>query len=85
MELALATVLYLEWYRAGQLARRALSEKEKEWWRRQRTHGLCQAIRQTSEQAELKYIADRLETPGGINKLRRLIQNSFAPEYRATA
>ena len=85
VELALATVLYLEWYRAQQLARRGLSEREKEWWRRQRTHGLCQAIRQASEQAELKYIADRLETPGGIRKLRQLIRNSFAPEYQATA
>ncbi len=85
VELALATVLYLEWYRAQQLARRGLSEREKEWWRRQRTHGLCQAMRQASEQAELKYIADRLETPGGIRKLRRLIRNSFAPEYQATA
>jgi hypothetical protein len=84
-ELALATVLYLEWYRAGQLARRGLSDREKEWWRRQRTHGLCQAMRQASEQAELKYIAARLETPGGIRKLQRLIRNSFAPEYRATA
>lgn len=85
VELALATVLYLEWYRAKQLARRGLSEREKDWWRRQRTHGLCQAVRQASEQAELKYIADRLETPGGIRKLRRLIRDSFAPEYRATA
>jgi hypothetical protein len=84
VELALATVLYLEWYRARQLARRGLAEREKEWWRRQRTHGLCQAVRQASEQAELKYIADRLETPGGIRRLRRLIRNSFAPEYRAT-
>ena len=85
VELALATVLYLEWYRAQQLARRGLCEREKEWWRRQRTHGLCQAMRQASEQAELKYIADRLETPGGIRKLRQLIRNSFAPEYQAAA
>lgn len=85
VELALATVLYLEWHRARQLARHGLSERKKEWWRRQRTHGLCQAMRQASEQAELKYIVDRLETPGGIRKLRRLIRNSFDPEYQATA
>jgi hypothetical protein len=81
-ELALTAFLYLERYRAEQLARRALSDKEKEWWRHQRTHGLCQAVRLASQQAELKYIADRLETPGGINKLKILIRNSFAPEYR---
>ena len=27
-------------------------------------------------------LADRLETPGGIAKLKRMIRNSFAPEYR---
>jgi hypothetical protein len=82
-ELALATFMYLEWYRARQLARRDLSEEKKKWWRHQRTHGLCQAVRQATEQAELKYLADRLETPSGIAKLRRLLQKSRAPEYRA--
>jgi len=82
-QLALTAFLYLEIYRANQLARKGLSDKEKEWWRHQRTHGLCQAVRLASEQSELTYIAERLETPGGIAKLRRLIRNSFAPEYRA--
>jgi len=84
-ELALTAFLYLEHYRAEQLARRGLTDKEKAWWRHQRTHGLCQAVRLASEQAELKYIAERLETPGGTVKLKRLIRGSFAPEYRATA
>ncbi len=83
VETALTAFLYLETYRVEQLARPGLSEKEKQWWRHQRTHALCQAVRLTSEQSELKYIADRLETPGGIAKLKRLIRNSFAPEYRA--
>jgi len=82
-ELALATFTYLEWYRVQQLARRALSDEEKRWWTHQRTHGLCQAVRLASQQAELQYQADRLETPGGIAKLRRLLRNSIAPEYRA--
>jgi hypothetical protein len=84
-ELALTAFLYLENYRAEQLARRGLTEKEKQWWRHQRTHGLCQAVRLASEQSELRYLAQRLETPGGITKLKRLIRNSFAPEYRAAA
>lgn len=83
-ELALTTVLYLEWYRAQQLKRRGISEKERRWWRQQRTHGLCQAVRLASEQNELKYMAERLETDGGIRKLKRLIRNSFPREYRAT-
>jgi hypothetical protein len=82
-ELALTAFLYLEWYRVQQLARRDLSDEDKQWWRHQRTHGLCQAVRLASQQAELKYLADRLETPGGIAKLKRLLRNSFAPEYRA--
>lgn len=82
VELALTTVLYLEWYRAQQLAKRSLNEKEKRWWRHQRTYGLCQAVRSASEQNELKYLADRLETDGGIHKLKRLIRASYPREYR---
>ncbi|MCE9546347.1 MAG: transposase, partial [Planctomycetia bacterium] len=82
-DLALTTFLYLEIYRAQQLARRGLTDEEKRWWRHQRTHGLCQAVRAASEQSELEYIAERLKTPRGISKLKRLIRNSFAQEYRA--
>jgi hypothetical protein len=83
VDLALIAFMYLEWYRAKQMSRRDLSREEKGWWERQRTYGLCQAVRLVSEQNELKYIADRLETPGGIRSLRRLIRNSFPKEYRA--
>jgi hypothetical protein len=83
-ELALAAFMYLEWYRAQQLARRDVSDEKKQWWRQQRTHGLCQAVRLASQQNELAYLADRLDTPGGIRKLKRLLRASFAPEYRAT-
>jgi hypothetical protein len=82
-ELALTAFLYLEWHRVQQLARRALSEKQKRWWRHQRTHGLCQAIRLASQQAEPSYLAERLKTFGDIAKLKRLLRNAFAPEYRA--
>lgn len=81
-ELALTAFMYLEWQRAKQLARRGLSEEEKRWWRHQRTHGLCQAVRLASQQSELNYLAERLETPGGIARLKRLLRDSFAPEYR---
>ena len=57
--------MYLEWYLAKQMSRCDLSREEKAWWEHQRTYGLCQAVRSASEQNELKYIADRLETPGG--------------------
>jgi hypothetical protein len=83
--LVLTTFLYLEWYRARQLSRRDLSEEKRRWWRHQRTYGLCQAVRSASEQKELEYIADRLETPGGIRKLKAIIRGSFPKEYRAAS
>jgi hypothetical protein len=85
VELALATILYLEWRRATQLARRDLTDEERRWWQAQRTHGLCQAIRQESQAAEMHYLAEKLETPGGIRKMKRLIRNSFPSEYRIAA
>jgi hypothetical protein len=84
-ELAVTAFLYLEWYRVRQLARRDLGEEEKRWWQHQRTYGLCQAVRLASEQEELRYIAARLETPGGIRALRRIIRDSFPKEYRAAS
>jgi hypothetical protein len=85
VQLALTTMLYLEWYRASQLARRDLSEKDKRWWQHQRAHGICQAIRQAVQEAELHYLSKRLDTPGGIKKMKRLIRNSFPKEYRRAA
>jgi hypothetical protein len=84
-ELALTAFMYLEHYRARQMSRRDLSDEAKRWWEHQRTYGLCQAIRSSSEQNELKYIADRLQTPGGIQKLKRLIRNSFPKEFRVAS
>ena len=63
MSLAITTFLYLEWYRARQLASAKLPAADKAWWGPQRTHGLCQAIRLASERSELEFIAKRLETP----------------------
>jgi hypothetical protein len=83
VEMALITFMYLEWYRARQLARRDLSHKEKQWWERQRTYGLRQAIRQRVEREELQYIAERLETSGGIRRLRRELNDAYPSEYRS--
>ena len=82
VELALTTSLYLESYRAQQLSRRDLSAEEGRWWQQQRTYGLCQAVRQASDQAELEYLAERLETPGGTRALKRIIRDSFPKEFR---
>jgi hypothetical protein len=77
------TFLYLEWYRARQLQRRDLPEEKKKWWRWQRTHGLCLAVRQAAEQAEVKEIAARLETPTGNQRLRRLLKRALPKESQA--
>lgn len=85
VELAITTVLFLETMRAEHLTKRGLSKQEVEWWRSQRLHGLCEAFTQETEAQELKYLAERLKTNGGINKLRRLIENGSPKEYRAAA
>ena len=85
VELVLTAFMYLEYYRLRQMSRRDFSKEEKGWWEHQRTYGLCQAVRSASEQNELQYVADCLETPGGTRRLKRLIRNSFPKEYRAAA
>jgi hypothetical protein len=84
-ELTQVTFLYLEWYRARQLQRRDLPEEKKKWWRWQRTHGLCMAVRQAAEQADLEEIAERLETPTGLQRLRRLLKRALPKEANALA
>ena len=79
-ELAQVTFLYLEWYRARQLQRRDLPEEKKKWWRWQRTHGLCMAVRQAAEQADLEEIAERLETPTGLQRLRLVLKRALPKE-----
>jgi hypothetical protein len=85
LDMTLVTFLYLEWHRACQLQRSSLSEEEKERWRRQRTHGLCMAMRQQTEQADLDYVAEALQTEGGIRRLRRRLNRAAQKEYRAAA
>jgi hypothetical protein len=79
-ELIQVTFLYLEWHRARQLPRRDLPEAKKKWWRWQRTHGLCLAVRQAAEQADLEEIAERLTTPTGLQRLRRLLKRALPKE-----
>ena len=85
VQIAMASVLYLEYTRAKRLADRRLSEETRQWWRTQRLHGLCAAFRQECEAEELKYLNDRLKTPGGIQRLRRLLRVALPVEYRLIA
>lgn len=85
VEIAIATVLFLEHERAKRLCDRRLSKETRRWWESQRLHGLCMAYRQECEARELKYLSERLKTPGGIAKLKRLLAAALPPEYRTGA
>ena len=82
VDLCLITFLYLEWYRAEKLARRDLSEKQKRWWRWQRMHGLCVAVRQETEEKELDRLADYTRTKGGLRKLKHILRAARPVEQR---
>ena len=83
-ELTVTTVLYLEWYLAEQLQKCTTKEAAESWWQHQRLHGICQAIRSCTQEADLQYIAERIETDGGIRKLKRLLRNRIPAEYRSS-
>lgn len=83
VDLALTTYLYLEWYRWGRLGRPGLTQKEREWWQSQRTAGLCRGVRANREDKELRWLGERLETPGGCKRLRRLLRASLPTALRA--
>lgn len=85
VEIAVTTVLFLEHERAKRLQDRRLSRESRAWWESQRLHGLCAAFRQECDGRELKYMAQRLKTSGGIAKLKRLLAAALPPEYRAAA
>jgi len=85
VEIAITTVLFLEHERAKRLQDRRLTKERKRWWEAQRLHGLCIAFQQECETRELKNIEKRLKTPGGISKLKRLLNAARPTEYRAYA
>jgi hypothetical protein len=82
IECCLTTFLYLEWRRAYQLSSRNLTAAAKQWWARQRTHGLSQAIAQEAEAHELQTLAEWSRTPGGMKKLKRLVRSARPLEYQ---
>ena len=84
-EIAITTVLFLEYERAQHLTDRRVPPDARRWWQRQRLHGLCSGFRQASAGRELKYLADRLKSVGGIQKLKRLLTAALPNEYRTPA
>ncbi len=82
VEIAITTVLFLEQLRAERMRDRGLSKTDRQWWEYQRLHGLCAAYRQECAGRELKYMADRLKTSGGVVKLKRLLTQATPAEYQ---
>lgn len=80
--LALLAFCYLEWLRARQLKAKSLTADDRQWWQAQRTTGLCQAVRQWSSENEIEYIAEALQTPFGIQRLKRQIRTAPQKEQR---
>ena len=81
-EAAITTVLFLEHLRAQRMQDQRLTEERRKWWARQRLHGLCAAFRQECDGKELQYLAERLKTPGGIAKLKRILIAATPKEFR---
>lgn len=84
-EIAITTILFLEYERARRLTNRRVPKETRNWWQRQRLHGLCSGVRQTTAHRELKYLADRLKSAGGLQKLKRLLTAALPNEYRTPA
>lgn len=82
VELAITAILFLEDLRATRMVDKRLDAQRKQWWARQRVHGLCHAVRQEFQIRELKFIEDRLKTSGGISKLKRWISAAIPNEFR---
>jgi Transposase DDE domain len=82
VQACLVTFAYLEWYRSKQLSQRGLGEKERRWWQCQRSHGLCQALRQEMEDNDLKQLLDWSQTHTGLRKLKKCLRAAQPLEYR---
>ena len=82
VQACLVTFVYLEWYRAQQLARRDLPEREKGWWRWQRSHGVAGAVYREAEAQDVAQLYRWSGTASGRKRLRRCLAQAQPPEGR---
>jgi hypothetical protein len=82
VELCLIAFVYLEWYRAEQFSRTTLTDKQRQWWRVQRAHGLCALVRQATEEKELEQLVEYTQTPSGMRKLKAILRAARSTEQR---
>ena len=82
VELCLVTFTFLEAYRAQKVSCNDLTEEKKRWWRWQRMHGLCKAIRHETEERELTQLAKLTKTKQGLTKLKQILRAACPAEHR---
>jgi hypothetical protein len=82
VQACLVAFCYLEWYRAEQLGRSDRSEKEKGWWRWQRSHGIARRLMQEAEEADLVQLWRGSGSRSGLRRLRRILRQALPPECR---
>lgn len=84
MEAFRLVLLYLEWIRVRRM-RSSKTARERSWWSRQRTYGLCLAVSTQLAEAQLVALKRSTETRTGIKKLRSKLRAALAREYRIAA
>lgn len=85
MEAYCFTILYLEWLRAKRISDTRLPKKQREKWKRYRTHGLAQAVRTRLELDQIQELQKRVSTPSGIRRLKHQLKKFPQSEYRSMA
>ena len=82
VDVILSAFTYLEWTRRQMLQPRSLAQDSRRKWTHQRTHGLCLAVRQESEQADLQALSNHLQTLGGLRSTKRTLRQALQAEAR---
>lgn len=84
IEMYRLVMMYLEWIRVRKM-RTVKTARERSWWSRQRTHGLCLALSTQLVETQLVALKRSIETPTGIKKLRRKLRAALPREYQYAA
>ena len=72
----LVAFCYLEWYRAEQLGRRDVTDKEARWWQGQRCYGISAAVWKRAEDHDLEKLRRWSGTKAGLKRLRRALRQA---------
>ena len=82
VQACLVTFCYLEWQRARQLSRPEVPEKEKQWWRWQRSFGLAVVVTEHAKGQDLVRLFRWSGTKAGLKRLRQTLRLAQPLESR---